>query len=312
MRIEGPPVPDRPDELRACMVVRNERLRLPAVLDHHRRLGVGRFLVVDDGSSDGSADFLRAQPDVSLFHADGSFRDSECGIAWINALLDAHGHGRWVLVVDADELFVYPGCETIGLRALCDHLDGRGAQGALALMIDMYGEGAVRETVHPHGAALTETSPWFDPGPYRAVRAGLFPSLQAAGGPRARLFDFSPYQPRPPLLTKVPLVRWSRGMSFRLSTHALTPIVLPPLMFGLLHFKFLSDFPERVETAVAEAQHYANAQEYRAYQDRLRHDPELRIRDEASVRYRDTAQLAEEGLMLTDAAYDAFLAAQPA
>ena len=35
---------------------------------------------------------------------------------------------------------------------------------------------------------------------------------------------------------------------------------------ALLHFKFLSDFQDRVATAVAEGEHWRNATEYRDYQ----------------------------------------------
>jgi hypothetical protein len=48
-RIDARPIPERAGEIRACMVVRNEALRLASVLDHCRRLGVERFLTVDNG-----------------------------------------------------------------------------------------------------------------------------------------------------------------------------------------------------------------------------------------------------------------------
>ncbi|MDZ4371164.1 MAG: glycosyltransferase family 2 protein [Phenylobacterium sp.] len=305
MRLVSPDVPDAPGELRAVMNVQNEALRLPAVLAHHRALGIGRFLIVDDGSTDGTTDYLLAQSDVSVFQTEGSFADGG-GIGWTNSLLDRYGDGRWMLIIDADELFVYPDCERVGLAALTAHLEARGVQGLLALMIDMYGPGDVQDTICEPGQSLITAAPWFDPGPYQAFRTPGFPHLQAAGGPRTRLFDFSPYQPRPPVLTKVPLVRWSRGMRFHLSTQSVTPMALPPHMAGLLHFKFLSDFPERVEAAVAAKQHYGEAQEYRAYQDRLRRDPRLRIRDKESAAYRDTGQLVELSLMHVDADYQAF------
>ena len=43
---------------------RNERLRLPAFLNHYRSLGVDEFLVIDNDSSDGSTEYLAAQADV--------------------------------------------------------------------------------------------------------------------------------------------------------------------------------------------------------------------------------------------------------
>jgi hypothetical protein len=308
MRLVGRTVPDVAGEIRAVMVVRNEALRLPAVLAHHRALGVGRFLIVDNGSTDGTGEYLQAQPDVSVFYTEGSFAEGG-GTTWFNHLLRRYGDGHWMLIVDADELFVYPDCEQVGLRALTAHLESRGVQGLMALMIDMYGAGDIGDTIHDPEGALIETAPWFDPGPYRAYRTTAFPHLQAVGGPRARMFDFSPYQSRPPVLTKVPLVRGSPGLRFRMSTHTLTPTTLPPLMAGLLHFKFLSDFPDRVEAAIAAGQHFGGSREYRAYQDRLRQDPALRLRTDASVAYRESRQLVAQGLMHVDEAYEAFVAA---
>ena len=308
MRLEGPAVPERPGELRACMVVRNEVLRLASVLDHHRALGVDRFLIVDDGSTDGTRELLAAQPDVHILRGEGSHLAAGCGLAWINAVLDEFCDDQWVLTIDADELFVFPGCERIGLRALCAHLDARAVRGLFALLLDMYGPGDITESVHAPGGSLIETCPWFDPGPYEPLRAGPFPHVQFTGGVRARIFDFSPYQPRPPVLSKVPLVRWRRGARYLLSTHAITRTPLSGLVAAVLHFKFLSDFPARVDVAVEEGQHYGASQEYRAYQNRLRSAEGLVLRDARSVRYEGSRQLVELGLMRTDAAFDSFLA----
>jgi len=50
-----PPV--APGEIRAFARCRDERLRLPAFLRHYRALGVNRFFIVDNGSSDGTVDW---------------------------------------------------------------------------------------------------------------------------------------------------------------------------------------------------------------------------------------------------------------
>ncbi len=299
-------------EILACLVVRDEAVRLPSVLAHHRALGVDRFIVVDDGSTDGTVAYLEAQPDVRLVQAEYRYAARHRGVDWLNHILDAFCDGHWTLTLDADELFVFPSCEHVGLKALCGHLDRHGARAVMSLMIDMYGSGDVTEAVHPPTAPLLQTCPWFDPGPYHAVRAGPFPHVQFSGGPRARLFDFSPYQPRPPVLTKAPLVRWEKGTRYLLSTHAITPTPLYPMLAALLHFKFLSDFPERVARAVAEGQYYGGSQEYRAYKDLLDRGAGLRLRDERSVRYAGTQQLINLEIMYADAAYEAFAAEQAA
>jgi hypothetical protein len=48
-------------------VVRNEALRLPATLRHHCAIGVQRFFVLDNGSTDGTLDLLANEPDVDVF-----------------------------------------------------------------------------------------------------------------------------------------------------------------------------------------------------------------------------------------------------
>ncbi|MGD9511559.1 MAG: tetratricopeptide repeat protein, partial [Geminicoccaceae bacterium] len=66
-RIDRRPIPPADGEIRLFTRQRNELLRLPWLLDFYRGQGVDRFFVVDNGSDDGSRDFLLAQPDVHLF-----------------------------------------------------------------------------------------------------------------------------------------------------------------------------------------------------------------------------------------------------
>ena len=92
--------------------------RLPWLLGYYRGMGVDRFLVLDNDSDDGTRDWLLAQgPDVHLFHTPASFAASGAGMRWINRLLDEHGSGAWCLTIDADEVLVYPHCETHRCRA---------------------------------------------------------------------------------------------------------------------------------------------------------------------------------------------------
>ncbi|MFN4100521.1 MAG: glycosyltransferase family 2 protein, partial [Pararhodobacter sp.] len=87
--------------------LRNEQPRLPYFLKYYRDLGVEHFLFVDNGSDDGSAEYLAEQPDASVWRTSASYKASRFGMDWMNALLRRHGHGHWSLVVDVDEFFVY-------------------------------------------------------------------------------------------------------------------------------------------------------------------------------------------------------------
>jgi hypothetical protein len=74
VRLDGGDLVIGSDEILCCTVARNEAARLPHFLDHHRKLGIDRFLVVDNGSTDESRDYLLSQPDVHVWSSKSSFR----------------------------------------------------------------------------------------------------------------------------------------------------------------------------------------------------------------------------------------------
>jgi hypothetical protein len=61
IRIDTRTITDCLGEIRAFMTVRNEILRLPQTLAHYRKIGVARFFIVDNGSTDGTREILAAQ-----------------------------------------------------------------------------------------------------------------------------------------------------------------------------------------------------------------------------------------------------------
>ena len=252
---------------------RNEDLRLPYFLDYYRALGVGHFVMVDNESTDGGPDFLREQPDVSLFLARGSYKRARFGVDWLTWLQRKHAHGHWCLTVDPDELLVYPFCDTRPLPALTDWLDASSIKSFGAMMLDMYPKGRVDEVPYTRGEDPLKIAEWFDAGNYTIQRNHAMGNLWIQGGPRARAF-FSTEPWRAPALNKVPLVKWNRRYAYVSSTHMLLPRGLN-LVYDewggekasgvLLHTKFLSSFTDKAKEEMERKQHYANSHEYRAY-----------------------------------------------
>jgi Glycosyl transferase family 2 len=184
-----------------CMALaHNEAKRVADFLHHHRALGVAHFLILDDGSSDGTYEYLRAQSDVTLFVPRGT-NYKEHKVAWRKDILDRYASGRWVLLPDLDELFVYPQCDGRGIAAFAAHLDEEGAEAVFAPMVEMYADARLDDTVYQPGQSLLAAFPYFDADGYRLVRPRLkhlllypTPPLEMYGGPRERLFyDFSPH-----------------------------------------------------------------------------------------------------------------------
>jgi hypothetical protein len=283
--------------------LRNERIRLPYFLQYYRDLGVEHFLMVDNGGTDGSAEYLAQQPDVSVWSTTASYKRSRFGMDWVMGLLRRYGHGHWCVVVDVDEFLIYPFCETRPLRALTDWLDASQIRAFSAMLLDMYPKGPVEDQPYREGQNPFEIAQWFDSGNYAISRNWAYGNLWIQGGPRTRTF-FADTPKAAPALNKVPLIRWHRSYAYVSSTHMLLPRGLN-LVFDewggekasgcLLHAKFLDTFAAKASEEMARGQHYAESREYRAYLDGLRDQPDFWCK--WSEKYINWRQLEILGLM---------------
>ncbi|HOZ33023.1 MAG TPA: glycosyltransferase family 2 protein [Tabrizicola sp.] len=301
------PVADRTAAIRAedilCfMCVRNEAQRLPFMLDHHRKLGVRHFLIVDNASTDGTAQLLD-QPDISLWTTSASYKASRFGMDWLTWLMQRHGHGHWCLTLDADEILIYPHWQTRPLPALIDWLDRQGQTGLGALTLDLYPDGPVSGASYAAGDDPTTTLKWFDAGNYQVQVQPRLRNLWIQGGARARAF-FADQPRKAPTLNKIPLVRWHWRYAYVNSTHALLPTRLNQVYATdggeltsavLLHTKFLPGIIDRSAEEKARGEHFADGAQYASYYDRLTADPVLRT--STSSRYTGWRQLEALGLL---------------
>jgi hypothetical protein len=293
----------RPGEILLFSTFRDEYIRLPYFLKYYRELGVSHFLMVDNDSSDGGRGFLAEQEDVSLWTTKASYKGARFGVDWLNWLQRKYAHGHWTLVVDPDELFVYPFCDTRSIRALTDWLDVSQVRSFGAMLLDMYPKGRIDAVPYQMGQDPLEIAAWFDPGNYTIEKNHLYGNLWIQGGPRARVF-FPDNPRRAPALNKIPLVKWNKRYTYVSSTHALLPrgLNLTYDEWGgekasgvLLHAKFLDTFTRKAEEELQRRQHYAGSVEYRAYAENLRNEPELWCK--WSEKYINWRQLEILGLM---------------
>ncbi|GGE15507.1 Glycosyl transferase family 2 [Gemmobacter megaterium] len=290
-------------DILACVCLRNERIRLPYFFDYYRKLGVRHFLVIDNGSDDGSREWLADQPDASVWTTTASYKQARYGVDWQNWLLRRYGHGHWCLTVDPDEFLVYPFCDTRPLRALTDWLDASSIRAFAAMMLDMYPKGRIDEQAYAEGQDPFEIACWFDSGNYTIKQNSLLGNLWIQGGPRARAF-FAGAPQNAPALNKIPLVRWHRRYVYVSSTHMLLPrgLNLAYDEWGgekasgcLLHAKFLHTMTTKADEEMQRRQHFAASAEYAAYRDGLKAQPDLWCK--WSEKYINWRQLEILGLM---------------
>ncbi len=293
----------QPGDILLFSTLRDEYVRLPYFLKYYRDLGVSHFVIVDNGSSDGGAEYLADQNDVSLWTTNASYKRSRFGVDWLNWLQQKYAHGHWTLVVDPDELFVYPFCDTRPIRALTDWLDVSQVKSFGAMLLDMYPKGRIDAVPYLPGQNPLEIASWFDPGNYQISKNHKFGNLWIQGGPRARVFF--PNQPKKsPALNKIPLVKWHKNYAYESSTHMLLPrgLNLTYDEWGgekasgvLLHAKFLDTFTIKAAEELTRRQHYSSSVEYKAYAENFDDTPDLWCK--WSEKYINWRQLEILGLM---------------
>ena len=289
------------DEIVVVSCGRNEAQRLPYFLEYYRGLGATRFLIVDNNSTDETAELLRAQPDVEYFHTTASYRGSSAGRLWMQELADTYAVDRWVVTADADELLVFPGSEVLDLRDLIAYLEAQGQQGLFTLMLDMFSDRAMSQTVYSPGTDFLETCRFFEADTYEISSGENPPFLSIVGGPRGRLFGGD--TDKGPMMKKVPLVKWHQGFSYVYSTHSHRFVQLSDVTGALLHFKFFNTF---AELAVKDAVRGDRRQQahYTAYSDNMGDD--LCFYGEQSVRYESPGTLLRLGMMRSTPLFERF------
>lgn len=246
-------------------VVRNEMVMLPHFLTHYRRIGIKGFVFVDNGSSDGTREFLLAQPDVVLYHAESEYRQACYGVAWQQAILGNHCLGRWVVLADADELLVYPGWHIVPLPVYLTEVEQAGANAILTIMVDMYPTGPLESADFsrrdPFQAApchdAIPTIEWRLGGGYYSNGVNHLSTL------RHRLVENAP--PNAFTSQKIALFRYQPWLRFSAGLHSAANVELADETVIFAHFKYHSGFMNKVVEEVERGQHYNGAEEYRYY-----------------------------------------------
>lgn len=340
-RLDNREIPSDTSEIRVFSVVQNEMVRIPYFLEYYRKQGADRFFFIDNKSTDGSREFLLQQPDCHLFYTDNLYGEATSGIVWSNGLLNIYGVDHWCLVADADEILVYPHSEKVSLRQLCAFMDSEGSEILFTFLLDMYPKSRMAEAVCEKGKPFHEIAPYFDKDYAFVDRIHMrgekpFPPQEVLGGPRARCFfpdqgensyfrrlfihivERITYQLRrrgipvpiiklkAPALFKVPLVKWRKGNAYIASTHVIKAKKLASISGVILHFKFFSDFHERVVAALNHKQHTDGSAEYKMYMKHMEKTGNFIY--EGSRAYTSSHDVLECGLIKTNDLYERYVA----
>ena len=265
--------------------------RLPWFFEYYRKLGVEHFFVVDNGSTDGSTEFLIRQKDVHLFRTEENYGEAASGMQWINSLVNKYGKKHWCIYVDVDEALIFPGIEQNNLRYLTNYMRKKGQEAFSTFMLDMYPPNTngifKNELVDP-----MTLSPYFDNN-YRFFGSHKCPYIEVTGGIRNNLFH------ERVSLTKTPIIDGNKGIKFLSSSHRITPARVSDVTGVLLHYKLISDLARKSfeESQLKLRNYYCTGRHlnYKNVLEKLGDDHNLI--NPLSLRYESSEQLVKLGLM---------------
>lgn len=290
-----------PDELPLVFLVRNDRQLLPSFLWHYRKLGVTRFICVDDASSDGSREYLLEQDDVDLWVSQVRFKEARRGRLWREKLFSLYGAGRWYVNVDSDEFLIYNDFESKNLWSLVHSLEAQKFLRMPAPMLDMYPTDLQSARLEK----LSHFAPWeiadhFDGDGYVVTTTKR--GLSVKGGVRAREFGLGLE------LVKYPLIYWDLECLFGPTIHQPLPYDrnFVPVMGVLLHFKFFSNYADVVRRAAEGGQYFNNSSAYSAILETMQKSGSLRLHSEISKKYTGADQMVSLGFCVPVSGMDWF------
>ena len=312
-------------------IMRNERFFLEAFLDHYRRLGAGQFLILDDGSTDGSVDYLRAQPDCVLLRCelqfgqqirvrmpDGRCIEERAGMLYKRVIGDTYCRGRYAIYVDADEFLVLPPAVP-DIPQLFERLKKDSIDAVVASLVEFYPRTA-RELLgdaEPRSFEdLVELYGWFDAIPLVRFRPGLAPARINASA-SARLFErygltrpvsgtglsriLGRLRRAPPgksATLKTPIVRWSDEVWME-GSHRSNVRPSADVLLALAHFNFTHKLAQKTEEALRLRSYAGGSEKYELYSSLMAR----MLQDDAgfcgpqSHRYTCAADLEDAGLL---------------
>lgn len=308
-RIDKLLIPKDSNELRLFVIARNESLRLPYFLKYYSDLGVERFFLIDNNSTDNTCEIALSFKNVHIFKIDKSYKEHW---NWIEYFLNKFGKKKWCLVVDIDELLYYPYSENISLQQLIKYLENNNYTALKSFLIDVHSDKPIIDTIYYPGTNPLDICQFFDPTIYKLKglffdkkKWTYFISETFHGG--AREIKFANLNTKFSDLTKHSLFKYEEKTYLTQGMHGINGANVADIQGAVMHTKFMSDFKERVKEESEREEHFNNAAEYKIYNNLIEKDNLLILKNNASIKFRNTQQLIKLELMKCSNEYMNFI-----
>ena len=272
-------------------VVRDEKERIKLFFQHYRKLGVKQFVFIDNGSTDGTLEWISQQQGTRCYRVYAKFLTAS-KVAWIEKALALTGYGRWYVVVDSDELLDYVCSEQHDMMSLILHARNKGYKHLNGYMLDMYSDKPLF-TEDCGFEDIVYRFRFFDESGF-ALQSYRSPIIDVevvslTGGPRARIFNSTG-----PCLNKQSVFCYDSETLY-CSPHYFWPYNKwdeMPCSYVLRHYKFLKHDLREFEKRIEEKGFWNGSWDYRCYMDSYRCNSQISMKCKKSREYKSSVSLS--------------------
>ena len=302
-------------------IMRNERFFIEAFLNYYRELGVDHFLILDDGSDDGTKEILTEQYDVTVLESEFAYGEvyrrvslpflrmqaMRAGIRLKALLPSAMLQDQWCVYADADEYSILPP-EMHSFQQLVSELDRLSYRVVLGVVVEFYPKTYSDLKLDVQKAKsfdeLLNIAPYFDSAKLlNANELGTIERLRPSAS--GRLFreygvplgsTSGSKKHRGSATHKLPLIKPGRRVKL-LSGHKASVSASPDLALTVAHFKFTPDVLRRTNLALNTQAWSGGSHKYSKYELLFEKMAECNgtFISSDSVRYKSGEQLVQCG-----------------
>jgi len=265
-------------------VVKDDLIRISKFVEHYRRLGITHFAFVDNGSTDGTFEYLIKQEDCDVYRVTVLYSSLK-RVVWLNRLISIYGTDKWYVMVDSDEFIQYEKMNRISIPDLTSYADSMGIYRFSGYLIDMYPKGDLFQSNKK--ADFIREYRYFDACGYDIHNDEYGVSI--IGGPRNRIFHTKNE------LAKCPIFKLNHD-DIIASAHFLLPKIKAkynPISLAIFHYKFIDDNDMvKINDAVNLENYSQGSYEYKIYQNGLRENKSFYCKN-VSMEYADCSVITK-------------------
>ena len=291
------------NEVIVLCLVRNGELYMKSFIEHYFSLGVKQIVFLDNNSMDGTVSIAKKYKNVTILQTNLPYKKYQYLMK--QYLIKRFSKNRWSLCVDIDELFDYPFSNILSLDSLIEYLNKNKYTAVVSYMLDMFSNKALGTFKSKQNENLKKNYAYYDIKTIKKKDYDRYTSNTISNKNIKHYYDgiCKTIFNADIFLLKHPLIFLSDKISPQIQAHTIANADIADFTSILFHYRFLSDFYEKVLEAVKKENYWKNSIVYKKFYEVLKQNPKLKIKQRTSKKLKSVNQLIDEDFLVISDEY---------